>query len=789
MDKHFIISVFSPEQNRFATVATDITDRKKAEEALLFKTEELDRYFSNSRDLLCIANTEGFFLHLNPEWERILGYTLSEFEGHRFIDFVHQEDHAATMEALNRLHAQGEVLNFENRFRCKNGSYRWFEWRSYPSGNMIYAAARDITEQNHAAGILKESGEKYRALVETTDTGYVILDGNGNVMDANREYVRLTGHQELDEIHGRNVTEWTAQYDADRNVQEVIRCFKQGFIRDLRIDYTDKAGKVIPIEINATVIDTSTGPQIVTLCRDITKRKQAEKELRKSEEKFKKAFYTSPDSININRLSDGMFISVNKGFSEMTGYSEEDVQGKTSLDLNIWHDANDRTKLVEGLREKRKIENLEAQFRLKNGEIKHGMMSAALIDLDGTPHILSITRDITQRKRSEEERTRLELQLFQAQKMEAIGTLAAGIAHDFNNILTALVGYTALLKMQIKGATLHIYVDHILSASHKATDLVQNLMAFSKQQTISIKPTSLHSVIKGTEKLLKRLITEDIAIRTLLAAEDITIMADATQIDQILFNLVTNARDAMPQGGTLTIETKAMELGDQFQCIHGYGKPGRYALLCISDTGVGIDTTTREKIFDPFFTTKEVGKRTGLGLSTVYGIVKQHNGYITVYSEPNRGTIFHIYFPVAVKIGKEENLAPAPIKGGNETILIAKDNEEVRGLMSKVLMEYGYRTVEAIDGADAIVRFKKVTKIDLLILDSIMPNKNGWETYNEIHKIKSGIRVIFTSGYTRDVFLDKGIEDKKFHFLQKPITPDALLQEVRNVLDERQDPH
>jgi two-component system, cell cycle sensor histidine kinase and response regulator CckA len=789
MDKHFIISVFSPEKNRFATVTTDITGRKKAEEALLLKTEELDRYFSNSRDLLCIASTEGFFLRLNPEWERILGYTLPELEGHRFIDFVHPEDHTATMVALSRLSAQNEVLNFDNRFRCKNGSYRWLEWRSYPSGNMIYAAARDITEQNRAAETLKESEGKYRALIETTDTGYVILDNNGNVLDANREYLRLSGHQELDEIRGRNVIEWTAQYDIERNTKEIIKCFEQGFIRDLRIDYTDESDRVTPIEINATVIDTSTGQQIVTLCRDITERIQTENELRKSEDKFKKAFYTSPDSININRLSDGMFISINKGFSEMTGYSEEDIIGKTSLDLNIWNDTNDRKKLVEGLREKGKVENLEAQFRLKDGETKHGMMSATLIDLDGIPHILSITRDITQRKRSEEEKTRLELQLLQAQKMEAIGTLAAGIAHDFNNILTALVGYAALLKMEVKSATLQMYVDHILTASHKATDLVQSLLVFSKQQAISLKPISLRNVIKGTEKLLKRLVTEDIVIKTVMSAEDITLMADTTQIDQILFNLVSNARDAMPQGGTITIKTEAVELGDQFHRIHGYGKSGRYVLLSVSDTGLGIDTTTREKIFDPFFTTKEVGKGTGLGLSTVYGIVKQHNGYITLHSEPNRGTTFHIYLPVANKSGKEENLAPAPLKGGNESILIAEDNEAVRGLISKVLSEYGYRTVEAIDGTDAMERFKKIAKIDLLILDSIMPKKNGREVYDEIRKIKPDIRVIFMSGYTRDVILDKGVEDKKFHFLQKPISPDTLLQKVRDVLDDRQDSH
>jgi CheY-like chemotaxis protein len=306
---------------------------------------------------------------------------------------------------------------------------------------------------------------------------------------------------------------------------------------------------------------------------------------------------------------------------------------------------------------------------------------------------------------------------------------------------------------------------------------------------IWVKAISLHSVIKETDKLLKRLVTEDITIRTVLAAEDITIMADATQIDQILFNLVTNARDAMPQGGTITIETKAVEISDQFQRIHGYGKPGRYALLSISDTGIGMEETTRGKIFDPFFTTKEIGKGTGLGLSTVYGIVKQHNGYITVYSEPNRGTTFHIYLPIADKIGKEEDIAPTSLKRGSETILVAEDNESVRNLISNILIEYGYKSVEAVDGAEAVEKFKKIHKIDLLILDSIMPKKNGREAYNEIREIKPDIKVIFTSGYTRDVFLDKGVEDKKFHFLQKPISPDTFLQKVRDVLDEKQDSH
>lgn len=658
---------------------------------------------------------------------------------------------------------------------------------------MIYAAARDITEHNLAAEILKESEEKYRALVETTDTGFVILDNNGYVLDANRVYIHLTGHQELDEIRGRNVIEWTAEYDADRNAREIIKCLQQGFIRDLRIDYTDNAGKIIPIEINATIIETGTGPQIVTLCRDITERKQAERELRKSDEQFRKMFEESPLGM-VMVGADFHFIRANEAFCGMLGFTEQELIALTFKDItHPDHIADDVLHVNDLVNGKIPFYRTEKRYiRKDKGVVWGSTMVNVMRDRDDQfLYFLTTIENITQRKKSEEEKARLELQLFQAQKMEAIGTLAAGIAHDFNNILTALLGYAALLRMKIKDTTLRTYVDHILSASYKATDLVQNLLAFSKRQAINLKPISLHSVIKGTDKLLKRLVTEDITIKTLLATEDITIMADATQVDQILFNLVTNARDAMPQGGTLTIETKLVELNDHFQRIHGYGEPGQYALLSISDTGVGMDESTREKIFDPFFTTKEVGKGTGLGLSTVYGIVKQHNGYISVYSEPNMGTTFHVYLPVTNETGREENVSQIPVEMGNETILIAEDDEAVRGLISKVLIEYGYKSIEAVDGAGAIEQFKKTERIDLLILDSVMPKKNGWEAYNEIRRIKSDIKVIFISGYTRDVFLDKGIEDKKFHFLQKPITPDTLLQRVRDVLDDRQDsaPH
>jgi signal transduction histidine kinase len=390
---------------------------------------------------------------------------------------------------------------------------------------------------------------------------------------------------------------------------------------------------------------------------------------------------------------------------------------------------------------------------------------------------LEICRDITHE-------LMVESKLRQAQKMESIGTLAGGIAHDFNNILTALMGYANLMQIKIDESNpLRPYVDQILSASRKAADLTRSLSAFSRQQPVSFTPLNINSTIKATEKLLKRLLTEDIELRTSFAQDDTIVMADKSQMDQILFNLVTNARDAMPEGGVLTIETSIADIDDGFFGAHGFGKPGRYVLTTISDTGTGMDEATCEKIFDPFFTTKEVGRGTGLGLATVYGIMKQHGGYITVYSEINHGTTFRIYLPAApIKVNDKQDSVTI-IERGNETVLIAEDNEEVRSFMREALQEHGYKIIEATDGENAIEKFKQYRDIDLIVVDSVMPKKNGREVYKEIHGINPHIKVLFTSGHTKDVVLDKGIKDKELDFIAKPLSLNGFLQKVREVLD------
>ena len=541
-----------------------------------------------------------------------------------------------------------------------------------------------------------------------------------------------------------------------------------------------KSGKDIVCRVHsARVGENLKDQQIVIVYEDITEWKRAEEEIAKEKEKLQILSDNAPFGMVLTD-KEGHFTYINPKFTEVFGFDLSDIPDGRTWFRKAYPNAEYRHTVISGWIE---------EFRdAKPGARKPRVYTVTC--KDRTQKIVSfitsvlVTGDYLMACEDITELKHLESRLGQAQKMEAIGTLTGGIAHDFNNILMAVMGYGALLQKEIDERNpLRPYVDEILSGSQKAAQLTQSLLGFSRQQPVILNPLNLNDIIGGAEKLLKRLVIEDIAVRTILTPDDIVVMADATQIDQVLFNLATNARDAMPRGGALTIETRVVELDDDFRHHHGYGEPGTYALLSISDTGIGMDEATKEKIFDPFFTTKEVGKGTGLGLSSVYGAVKQHNGYIAVYSEPNIGTTFHIYLPVVSGGAKEEEPAPTPVKGGNETILVAEDNEAVRGLLGDVLRHYGYNVIETIDGADAIEKFKKIDTIDLLILDSIMPAKNGREAYDEIRKMRPDIKVLFTSGYTRDVILDKGIEDKKFHFISKPISPKALLQKVRAVLD------
>jgi len=387
----------------------------------------------------------------------------------------------------------------------------------------------------------------------------------------------------------------------------------------------------------------------------------------------------------------------------------------------------------------------------------------------------------------EAEKQQLEIQLRHAQKMEAIGQFAGGVAHDFNNILCAIIGFGTLLEMGMqKNDPARDHLEQILSAADRATKLTQSLLAFSRKQIIDPQPANLNDIVRDIEKMLNRLITEDIELRIVLTECELRVLVDQGQIDQVLVNLVTNARDAMPRGGVLTLETAETEPPDELFISPEYPYLGKCALLTVSDTGSGIDSVAKDRIFEPFFTTKEVGKGTGLGLSMVYGIVKQHDGHITAHSEPGKGTSFRIYLPMVDNgpITPDRPDEPARSVTGTETVLVVEDNPEVRVLNRAVLETFGYRVIEAVDGEEAVAQFiRHRDEIDLVVMDVVMPRMNGKEAHGEIIRVRPDVKVLFMSGYAADIVQEKGIVAEGVNFIPKPVTPMDMLKKVREILD------
>lgn len=751
----------------------DITEHRLAEQKIIESEQSLQAILRASP--MGIGRIRNRVIDwVNESLCRLSGYTSEEMKGNNTRFFYESEEEYER--AGKALYAEGQV---ETRLKRKDGEIRYAFLQLSPTDSTSYIfTVTDMTRQKEAEGALKKSEILYRTLVETSSE--ILFLGNA---ERRRTYVspnitKILGYSveefldmnrddfiHPDSVHlGESAHSWVLEHPGESVIFEARNRHKDGSWRWFECTACNMLDEP---NVNAMVMNL----------QDISKRKEAEEALLESEEKYRTVVENSLVGFYI--IQDNLFRFANKRFCEIFGYTYKeivDVLGPSDLTYS-----EDRRTVEENLR-KRLFDGtdyIEYDFRAvrKDGVIITLNVLGSSILYNGRPAATGTLIDITKEKI-------LESQLRQAQKMEAIGTLAGGVAHDFNNILTALTGYGTLLQLKLdKENPLRCYVDQILSASLKGANLTRSLLAFSRKQPIALNPINLNNIVKETEKLLRRLLTEDIILKTLLASDDIMLMADSTQIDQILFNLVTNARDAMPKGGSLSIETKTIVLDKEFVTIHGFGKPGKYALLSISDTGTGMGAAIKEHIFDPFFTTKEVGKGTGLGLSTTYGIVKQHNGYITVYSEPDIGTTVRIYLPLTAVVVEADTSSSESISGGTETILIAEDNREVRHLIKNILVEFGYTIIEAKDGEEAISKFYKHQNIDLLILDSVMPKKNGKAVYDEISTTNPHIRTIFTSGYTRDVILDKGIEDKKFDFISKPLSPKELLEKVREVLD------
>jgi|GEM_PF-703854 len=544
-----------------------------------------------------------------------------------------------------------------------------------------------------------------------------------------------------------------------------------------------KDNTFFPVSYTTTVIrEGGVATGMVITFEDITERKRAEEALRESEKKYRTLFEQSKDAIMIDNPADRI-IDINAAGIELFGYSSKEEIWAVDIANDLYANPSDREIFKQTAGRQRFIRDYEVKLKKKNGEILTVLITATPVydEAGNVTAYQGIFRDVTSERMLEE-------QLLHAQKMEAVGRLTGGIAHDFNNILSAVISYIYLLQKKMAAKDpLRTYVNQILITVERAAHLTQGLLAFSRKQISNPKPVDLNEVVRNVEQLLRQVVGEDIVLVTALSGENVVVTADSGQMEQVLVNFAANAKDAMPAGGRLIIETRSVELDSDFVRLHGQGKPGNYVLLSVADTGSGMDEKTRGKIFEPFFTTKEAGKGTGLGLSIVHGIIKQHNGYIEVSSEPGKGSTFNIYLPATSRESGALNLREQePPRGGGELILVADNDDEVRKTTHSVLSESGYKVIEAVDGEDAIEKFKKnKKKIALVLLDVIMPKKNGKEVHDEIIKAQPAARVLFTSGYAPGIIEEKGGLADGAHFISKPARPKELLKKIRELLDAK----
>ena len=642
-------------------------------------------------------------------------------------------------------------------------------------------------------------------ILEAAGEGILGLDAEGRVIFVNPSAAKMLGYKAeelIGEIHHNRIhhsKENGLPYPGEDC--PIHATYAHGVTSQGNDEvFWKKDGSYIPVEYMSTpMIEKEEVVGAVVTFRDLSERKRelqeledkqchleylwtcqknAEEAQRASEKRYLSFFNNSRDAIYITEKN-GKCLEINQSALDLLEYSRAEICKMSINELFVVPDEYERFKQI--VDQNGSVKDFETKLLKKDGkEIDCLITSTLQTDEDGgIAGYHGIIHDITERKK-------LEQQLLQAQKMEAVGRLAGGIAHDFNNILTAILGYGNLLKIEMKeDDPLTNYTTQIIFAAERAANLTRALLTFSRKQIISPKTVNVNDIINGLSRLLSRLIGEDIELSTVLTEKNLTIMADTTQIEQVLMNLATNARDAMSNGGSLVVSTDLVVFDNEYIRAHGYGRLGSFALIMFEDTGTGIDEKIKERIFEPFFTTKELGKGTGLGLAIVYGIIKQHEGYINVYSDPDRGTTFKIYLPlVKSRFEDIQQIDTSSVIGGTETILIAEDDAQVRVLTRKILEKAGYHVIEAADGVAALSLFRdNRERIQLLILDVIMPKKNGKECCDEIRMTDPGMKVIFTSGYTANIIHKKGILDEGIDLILKPVSPNQLLRKVREVLD------
>lgn len=727
-------------------VTRDITDQKISEDLLRDSEERYRRIFDNAADPIFIHDTEGRILEGNQAVADIYGYTQEELRSMTVAQVDAPEDAGKVPARLELLLRTG-TGQFSTTHRRKNGGTMTVDvkanlvsWRGRPA---IMSICRDMTERKRAEEELRRSEEKYRALVETTDLGYLILDKDGKVIDANEEYVRQTGHSRLEEILGRTVTEWTADFNKRANAEAVELCVRKGYIRDLTVYYQDKSGKTTPIEVNATVVGQGNSRRILSLCRDITERVRTQEEIKRSEEKFSLVFRSSPYGQIITRIPDGMILDVNEALCAMSGYAREEMIGHTSTDLRFWESGSFREKFLDEISRKGRARNMRFNFRVKDGKVLPADYSGAVIRIGGERHIISTIIDLSEKQRAE-------AALLEVQRLESLSMIAGGLAHDFNNMLAGIMGNLSLLEMDLMNSRKKEqleYVAEALEGVNSCRSLMHQFSTFAKGTRPSRKRFNLCSTVSKAAALAMTGSNSVLNIKTPPALPDID--GDESQIFQTVNNIVINAAQAMPGGGTVNLELS------EFVNPEGSGlplAPGRYIRIDITDNGIGMAPDVLSRIFDPYFSTK--GKGRGLGLSMAFSVARGHGGHIEASSVPGQGTRFTIYLPCLEVYSVCEAVKPTRprLHRGSGLVLVLEDDESVTDMLKAMLKASGYTPVTTADGKTAIRVFRErggAGRFKAVIMDLVIPGgMGGQECLAELRKEDPAVAAVATSGYS-----------------------------------------
>jgi PAS domain S-box-containing protein len=629
----------------------------------------------------------------------------------------------------------------------------------------------------------------FRAVVESAPNGVVMVDARGVIVLVNRETERLFGYTR-DELIGQSVELLIPPQLRDNHVArrgELINHHQRRHMSGRDLIAVHKLGSQIPVQIGLNPVNTDEGTFVLASIIDIAPRKRAEEDLRTSEERFRQLADNIKEALIVIELPSYKPSYLSRVWAEIWGRSVDDARANPDLWFEAIH-PSDRASVQLGQESIARGHPAENVFRVMRPDGSTRWVRARLfpvLDVSGVPYrMVGLVEDITEMRQTEE-------QLRQSQKMEAVGRLAGGIAHDFNNLLTAILGYAEFVLEELGPNHPSVAdVREIQAAGQSAANLTRQLLAFSRRQILQPHTIDLNDVIRRVQSLLARIIGEDVTLHLKLTGSPATVTVDPAQVEQVVMNLAVNARDAMRDGGFLTIETSIVDLDLAYVQQHRGASTGNHVMLAVSDTGVGMDEATQQHLFEPFFTTKETGKGTGLGLATVYGIIKQSHGSIWVYSERGKGSTFKIYLPLAVGESPQHILTERePVSwNGTETVLVVEDQSEARSVIRETLRRRGYTVIEAASGPEAIVKSAEHTGvIHLLLTDVILGGMGGRRVAETLRSHRPGLRVLYMSGYTDDAIVHHGVLEPGLAFVQKPFTAELLLRRVRAVLDAAAD--